>query len=113
MATTLQIPAFGRRHAHQLAWIIVAGRKRIPCKVIFTSEEAALLECTPPTWLPFRFELQIQGQPTIRICETKRIVGWGVEVYFVDPEPAAQRSSASSDIFDVGAWSGPGSTKRR
>jgi hypothetical protein len=104
---------FGRRNTFVAAWITVRGCKRIPCKVTYHSADAALLECEPPKWLPFRFNLQFETKEPARICEVRRICSDGVEVNFVEPEPVQKGQPTTIEIDQVEAWRGNPRPKER
>jgi hypothetical protein len=96
---------FGRRNTAIHGWIIVPGRPRVPCLVRNVSEGGALLECTPPGWLPYYFTLQIDCKGFTAFCEVRHTKETWIGVRFdrvtAQVEPIASWSPLVED-----SWAG-------
>jgi hypothetical protein len=98
---------FGRRIKNIQGWIRVIGRPKIPCTVRNISPKGALLELDPPSWLPFRFELQLEPELNIIQCEIRHVLPHAIGVLFCFD---AQQGAASlpSVLQDRDLWMGEG-----
>lgn len=111
---------FGRRTVRQLAWIVVPGRPRLSCAVTNFSRARAYLELEPPKWLPFRFEIVMDGADLSHMCEIRQTSRTGICVDIA--ECGIERCSRvlpPSAISDFDEWAGvpdksgaPGPTAR-
>lgn len=98
---------FGRRIKNVHGWIRVAGRPKIPCTVRNVSPKGALLELDPPSWLPFRFELQLEPDLDIIHCEIRHVLQHAIGVMFCsDVQTGAV--SLPSVLQDKDLWMGEG-----
>lgn len=96
---------FGRRTTSILAWIVVAGRPRLPCLVRNLTVAGAFCEMEPPAWLPLRIELLLNGQ--LIPCELRHTSrrGIGITFYATQDESDDKRDRSSlSNITDVLEW---------
>lgn len=100
---------FGRRTARQLAWILVPGRPKLPCVATSLTPKRAILELQSPKWLPFQFEVLLDGCRTRRLCEVRHATttAIGVEFAVVHAEAAREaRPSAPPTHSDFDEWAG-------
>lgn len=82
---------FGRRRSQMHGWVKVAGRPPIPCQVTNLSQKGAFVAFSPPSWMPFQFELILSTEAPARLCELRhmRTDGVGV-VFFESAKPAIE-----------------------
>ncbi|MFM9937914.1 MAG: PilZ domain-containing protein [Hyphomicrobiaceae bacterium] len=110
MKTKIERRQFGRKTSTIQAWILVAGRPRVPCRVLNISARGALLELPPPKWLPFQFDLFLDGSSSAISCEIRHVTAHGVGVHFQVPAAIEQPDTPMTDFCEQDRWSGlPGS----
>lgn len=93
---------FGRRTTNILAWILVAGRPRLPCVVRNLTSVGAFCEMDPPGWLPLRIELLLDDQ--LIPCELRHISLRGIGITFDQPESTTDEKPGGLDIIDTSEW---------
>ena len=89
-----------------LGWIVVAGRRELPCRIINLTPKGAFLEMQPPAWLPFSFELLRDGDPAAVRCEIRHVMPNGIGVRFV---PGADQTESDLEAITselAGRWVG-------
>ena len=74
---------FGRRQTCLHGWVVVEGRQRLPCLVRNVSEGGALLECSAPKLMPYRFSLVIDCKGFQAWCEIRHQADQWIGVRFV------------------------------
>ena len=99
---------FGRRNACATGWIRVRGRPRVLCKIRNTSQGGVFLECVPPAWLPFNFELVVEDTGELFLCEFRHQSSFGVGAAFCDPREVGTQvgAHATAALSDADAWEG-------
>ena len=99
---------FGRRNTNILGWIIVSGRPRIPCAIKNRSPKGAFLELPSSDWLPYRFQLALESDKNLYVCEVTHARANGVGVVFVKPEAKLKEAPVpmSSRVEDYDEWVG-------
>lgn len=104
---------FGRRTTYLHGWLKVAGRPALRCIVRNLSASGAFLEVEPPSWLPFQFEVRIDGQDKSRACTLRHVLSRGVGVSFVELEDVrtemADRGAITID--NAAEWMGKASAR--
>ena len=78
--------SFGRRDTCLTGWIKVRGRPRLYCKIRNRSSGGVFLECSPPAWLPIRFDLVLEDSNEVIHCEFRHYSTNGVGAAFCQPE---------------------------
>lgn len=103
VASQVKKVLFGRRQGPMRGWILVHGRRYLPCTACSMSPRGALLEVDQiPNRLPFRFRLAFDAWDVTFDCEVRTIGGHGVSVLFEDNE------AASADTYDRSGAARPG-----
>lgn len=102
---------FGRRDTYIRGWLQVNGRPKSACIIRNLSPKGALLEMAVPSWLPFKFELRIEGTGESFTCEVRHVLPSGVGVNFVAAEQALQMPVGAVDVVDE--WVGLQSGRRK
>lgn len=76
---------FGRRKTVILAWILITGRRELPCVVRNLSVGGALLDLHVPSWVPFQFQLKFADDGAVVDCEMRHKGENGIGVLFKQP----------------------------
>lgn len=98
---------FGRRTTRMIGWIRIKGRPRFPCTIANHSPKGALLQFDVPPWMPFAFDLVIDGAPqAVYHCETRHVSKVAVGVTFVEKTEVA--ASFHKAISEIEEWTGKG-----
>ncbi len=106
MAIAHERRQFGRRTTNAKAWIIVPGRPRLNCRIANISVKGAMLEFTPPAWLPFNFTVLIEGSAESMPCQIRHVVPHGVGVNFSQSLSEHQVSVCAPTIEQFQRWTG-------
>jgi hypothetical protein len=94
---------FGRRNTSKAGWLLIPGRPRISCKIKNVSPKGALIELEVPSWLPFRFELLVEPENEVQVCEIRHVLSGAIGVQFV---ASASRLSSIRTKDEVAEWMG-------
>jgi hypothetical protein len=78
-----------------LAWIRIDGRPKLGCHVRGITPAGAFLELTPPSWLPFKFVIEIEHDGTLLGCEIRHTRPTGIGVHFVPVETVTEFAAKS------------------
>lgn len=97
---------FGRRSTSINAWILAPGRPRLSCLVRNLSPKGAFLELNAPEWLPFRFELRIDGDGKRFVCELRHALSGGVGVTFCEEDQKRTGPQDRPAAAEVEQWTG-------
>ena len=101
---------FGRRQTSLHAWITVPGRPRLSCVVKDISLGGALLQFDQPSWLPFTFQLTVEGTRFTSMCEIRHtsVNGMGVRFLAAVTNAEVDRLGATGvrSLSDPDAWMG-------
>lgn len=76
---------FGRRKTVIRAWILITGRRELPCLVRNLSPGGALLDLAVPSWMPFQFQLKFADDGSVVDCEMRHKGENGIGVLFQQP----------------------------
>lgn len=80
-----------------LAWIRIDGRPKLGCTVHNVTPAGAFLALTPPSWLPFKFVIEIEHDGTLLGCEIRHTRPTGIGVQFVPVETVTEYSAKSKE----------------
>jgi hypothetical protein len=75
---------FGRRGSHWHAWVVMNGRRRLPCIVLNISKTGALLEFADILPNTSQFRLIVEGYDLEIDCHVRHVRSQSVGVYFTD-----------------------------
>lgn len=101
--------AFGRRETNVLAWVRIDGRPRLRCYIRNITPKGAFLEFEPPTWLPFRFMVEIESDGTLFGCEIRHARQTGIGILFVPLDAVAEyRAKSHGARTGAAEWLGTG-----
>lgn len=95
MTTRQERRVFGRRQTNILGWIKIDGRPKLRCSVRNVTPVGAFLELTPPSWLPFKFVLELESDGTVLGCEIRHTRSTGIGVQFVPSETVLEYAVTS------------------
>lgn len=70
------------------------------------SVDGAFLELEPPSWLPFQFQLQIEGDPRLHTCELRHARPDGIGIRFYDALANSVAVAPQIDSVDTVQWLG-------
>jgi hypothetical protein len=101
---------FGRRQTNVHGWIVLDGKRRLPCIVRNVSEGGALLELDVPKSLPFWFNLVVECKGFEARCEIRHSNETSLGVRFVRVETAGTPIDAWTEANN--AWHGVGDAAR-
>lgn len=99
---------FGRRPTTILGWLRIKGRPKIPCVVRNLGKQGALVELDVPSWLPFNFELQLEGFAEAIKCEIRHVQKQSLGVTFIEGLQMNERPQCIRSLSDEEDWSGRG-----
>lgn len=77
-------PQFGRRGSLWHAWVVMNGRRRLPCVVRTISKTGALLEFADLLPNTSQFRLVVEGHGLDLECNVRHVRSHSVGVYFSD-----------------------------
>jgi hypothetical protein len=106
MPTRQDRSQFGRRQTHLQAWLLVSGRSRIPCQIRNYSQKGAFIEIEVPSWLPFRFQLRIEGISDVLTCEIRHVTSHGIGVNFCADGFSATIGTVGAADVEIASWIG-------
>lgn len=106
MQAKLERRKFGRRQTYQPAWLLVTGRPRTPCQVRNYSPKGAFIEIDAPSWLPFRFQLRIEGVPEPVTCEIRHVTKGGIGVNFCADGLGGTIGTVDAADAELASWIG-------
>ena len=96
---------FGRRETGYSAWIRVAGKPSQACVVRNLTDGGALLECSYPRLLPFRFVLDIPALGGKYRCEARHCGDTALGVEFLGSEQHDNApTSKAAQSGNAGTW---------
>ncbi len=75
---------FGRRGSYWHAWVVMNGRRRLPCIVLNLSKTGALLEFADILPNTSQFRLIVEGHDLDIECHVRHVRRQSVGVYFTD-----------------------------
>lgn len=116
MARQVERREFGRRQTGSTGWIRIPGRPKLSCRILNETPKGALLELQVPAWLPFQFELVVDAEKVVHICEIRHSRPDRLGVYYINmPEQAVQGNiptDARRTVNDIDAWMGQAPGKK-